>query len=259
MIDILQSKIQNVTSQIEKINIVREFLQILILKSISDAGYFSNLVFLGGTTLRIVHNIRRYSEDLDFSLFSKSWYDFETLMKKIKSDVIKRWFVVDVSLKDKVVQSAFVGFSDILQKLWLSTIPNQKLSIKLEIDTNPPDWWICEKVVINDTFIFAITVFDLPSLMAGKLHAILFRWFTKGRDWYDLLRYLTKWIVPNEILFQQACIQTRYSYELWTWKLLLKNKIEKVDFEQIKQDVSPFIFDSNELGLFSSETFLSRL
>lgn len=247
------------SNKIQQTNIVREFLQILILKSISDAWFFTNIVFLGWTALRIVHHLRRYSEDLDFSLISNNWYDFISLLKKIKSDLNKRWFIVDINMKDKIVQSAFINFENLLQELWLSNIKNQKLSIKLEIDTNPPVWWIIEKTIINDQFLFAIQVMDLPSLMAGKLHAILFRWFTKGRDRYDLLRYLTKWIIPNESFFTNSCKQNNHNYQKNSWKKLLIEKIENTDFEQVKKDIKPFVFEESELKLLEKNIFLQKI
>lgn len=259
MMDILKSKIQWQTNKIQQTNIVREFLQILILKSISDAGFFTNIVFLGWTALRIVHHLRRYSEDLDFSLISNNWYDFISLLKKIKSDLNKRWFIVDINMKDKIVQSAFINFENLLQELWLSNIKNQKLSIKLEIDTNPPTWWNIEKIIINDQFLFAVQVMDLPSLMAGKLHAILFRWFTKGRDRYDLLRYLTKWIIPNESFFTNACKQSGHIYKPNSRKDLLIEKTNITNFKQVKQDVKPFIFEESELNILEKEIFLQKI
>ncbi len=259
MIDILKSKIQWESNKLKKINIVREFLQILILKSISDAWFFANISFLWWTALRIVYKLRRYSEDLDFSLISNNWYDFTKLLKKIKSDLNKRWFFVDINMKDKVVQSSFINFENILQELWLSNINNQKLSIKLEIDTNPPEWWNIEKIIINDQFLFAIQVFDLPSLMAWKLHAILFRWFTKWRDRYDLLRYLTKWIIPNEVLFTNACKQSKHIYKPNSRKDLLIEKTNNTNFEQVKQDLKPFVFEESELQLLNRETFLQKI
>ncbi len=259
MIPILQSKIASVSNPLIKINIVREFLQILVLKSIADRGYFTNLVFLGGTALRIIHQIRRYSEDLDFSLLSSAWYDGQIMVQQIQTDLKQRWFSVDVRFKSNTVQSTFFGFDTILQELGLSMISGHKLSIKLEVDTNPPKGTQTETTVINDIVLFAVRHCNLPSLMAGKLHAIIFRPYTKGRDWYDLLRYLTKWVRPNEELFAHLCAQSGYEYTQGTRSMLVREKIVSLDYHTIITDLNPFIMDPTELILLKSEIFLSLL
>ena len=47
---------------------LREILQEIVLLGLYDSGFFNHAAFYGGTALRILHKLPRFSEDLDFSL-----------------------------------------------------------------------------------------------------------------------------------------------------------------------------------------------
>jgi predicted nucleotidyltransferase component of viral defense system len=253
MIDVLRQQISPAMTAEEKTNRVREFLQILILKILSDRGYFTHLAFVGGTALRILYNLRRFSEDLDFSLMIKKGYKFRTIVANLEKDL--RLFGLEPELKpkeDKMVQSLFLKFPNLLGEIGISVPSGQKLSIRVEIDTNPPKGAITETTIINRTYLFTLLRFDLTSLYATKLHACFFRKYTKGRDYYDLVWYLGKKIEPNYKLLNNSIIQTEgYDMKLNRDNLsaFIVNRLQKVDFRVVRRDVERFLEDKTELKL----------
>ncbi|PID34752.1 MAG: hypothetical protein CR971_01555, partial [candidate division SR1 bacterium] len=239
-----------------QIHQLREQLQLLLLKIISDKKYFKNIAFLGGTALRICHNLQRYSEDLDFSLIENKGYDFLDILHKITKELEHYGLQTDIKYKTGTVDNAYIRFPNILQQAGLTDISSQKLSIKLEIDTNPPQGYSVEKQLINNTFIFPLLVFDLPSLFAGKLHAILYRKFIKGRDRYDLVRYLSNRIIPNFTLLQYSEKQTGItSLTTNTQELKQKilNKLKTTSKKTLLNDVGVFLMHPSERELLSLE------
>lgn len=253
MIDVLKQQFRPSMDVGDKINRVREFLQILGLKIIHDKGYFEDMAFVGGTALRILYDLRRFSEDLDFSVIRKEGYDFLKVIDALVSEL--KLYGFDVESKnsvDKTVQSSFLKFNNLLNELGLSQMKEQKLSIKVEVDSNPPKGWNMQTTLINKTYIFNISHFDLSSLYATKLHACFFRKFLKGRDFYDLLWYLGRKTKPNFILLNNAIEQTEDKNLMLgeeNFKSFLLDKLEKIDFALIRKDVGRFLEDKKELEL----------
>src|SRR5262249_16991024 len=123
----------------------------------------------------------------------------------------------------------------------------QVVNIKLEVDTNPPLASSFETKVVTFPEPFSIVVQDLPSLFAGKIHALLCRDYVKGRDWFDFIWYASKKTDINLLNLQNALIQQG------PWKgekLILDNnwvkerlreKVESINWETAKKDVQPFL------------------
>jgi hypothetical protein len=193
MIDLLKSQFGSEMSIEEKANRVREFLQIVMMKIIYDKGYFENLAFVGGTALRILHNLRRFSEDMDFSVIRKSKYNFSDFVSEIEKGL--KLFGMNVEKKvrkEKVIQSVFFKFSGLLSELGLSPLKEQKLSIRLEIDTNPPRGWKIETSFINKIYLFTLVHFDLPFAICNKITHLFFQ------KVYKRERFLRFNLVPRE-------------------------------------------------------------
>lgn len=257
MIDVLKQQFKPSMDVGERINRVREFLQILCLKIIHDKGYFKDMAFVGGTALRILYDLRRFSEDLDFSVIREEEYDFLKIIRTLTSELELYGFDVESKNSvDKTVQGSFLKFNRLLNKLGLSQIKEQKLSIKVEVGSNPPKGWNLQTTLINKTYIFNISHFDLPSLYATKLHACFFRKFIKGRDFYDLLWYLGRKAKPNFILLNNAIEQTEgkdLRLGEGNFKDFLLEKLENVDFTSVRKDVGRFLEDKKELELLDFE------
>ena len=254
MIELIKQRFTKDMSGEEKLNRTRELLQLTALKIMYDKDIFKNLAFTGGTALRVLFDLRRFSEDLDFSLIDKKEYSF----KKIDSELIRgfKLYGLDMETKpkeDKTVQSTMLKFPGLLKLIGLSPLAGQKLSIKIEIDTNPPEGGNTNSTIINKTYMFNITHFDLPSMFATKLTACFYRKYTKGRDFYDFIWCLGRKIEPNYTLLNNAIKQTHTKdpgiNKDDLKKFLLRN-IEKVDFTVVKKDVERFLEDKSELKLF---------
>jgi predicted nucleotidyltransferase component of viral defense system len=251
MIELLKQQFTPAMSNEEKINQTREFLQILALKIMYDKKYLNNLAFVGGTALRLLFNLRRFSEDLDFSLINKGGYNFIKINSQLEQELKLYGLNVETKVKlDRTVNNTFKKFSGLLKNLGLSSLDEQKLSIKIEVDANPPNGWNTETTLINKIYIINLVHFDLPSLYASKLHACFFRKYIKGRDYYDLVWYIGKKIKPNYMLLNNAIKQTEgYDLKLNSQNFndFLLSKLAKINFTKIKKDVERFLEDRTEL------------
>jgi len=263
MLDLIKRSIKGIPDSEMKVHITREFLQLLILKIISDKDYFKNLAFVGGTALRFLYSLRRFSEDLDFSLINKEGYKFESFLGKITYELEKYGLSVEIKKSAKEpVQSAMVKFKDILYLLGLSKQKDRRLSIKLEIDSNPPVGWNTELSLVNKHFVFTVLHFDIPSLYATKIHACFFRKYIKGRDFYDLMWYFGKKAMPNFELLNNAIEQTekkRMDLNAKNFNDFLKERLIGIDFAKVRKDVERFIEDKNELKLLNRDVILKLL
>jgi predicted nucleotidyltransferase component of viral defense system len=249
-----------------KLNVMREYLQAYILRIMHDEGVFRSTAFLGGTALRFLYGLPRFSEDLDFSSTSSDGaYRFVDLAKKIKEEMLQAGYSVSVTSKDdKTVNNAFIKFADLKYEAGISPLKNEKLSIKLEIDTNPPEGASLKTEIVNKYFPLAFLSYDLASLFAGKLHALLSRPYSKGRDFYDLAWYLSKWkdLVPNFTLLANALQQTQWQGELPAndnWRELIYHKVNKTDWGSVSKDVGNFLEHQADLAIFSKENVLGLL
>ncbi len=264
MIELLLQKISNLKTREEKYNVAREYLQILVLKILSDAQAFQGMAFVGGTALRIIYQLRRYSADLDFSTTSSSSkkYNFTQITKAIQHELTLQNIAVELKKKTGIVDSCMIHFTSVLQEAGIAVAPDRKLSVKLEVDTNPPKGAVIIESVINADFIFPIRHYDIPSLMAGKLHAVMFRRFNKGRDFYDLLWYLSRKTQPNLKMLSNAIFQTnkeKTSLEDGGWIKLLLEKLSNVDYRKVRRDLEPFIQYTKEVELINEARFKELL
>lgn len=253
------------TSTHEKLNTMREYLQVYCLRILHEKGYFGQLAFLGGTALRFLYALPRFSEDIDFSLEHRKGYDFRQLLRQIKSSLELAAYDVSISFHDKGnVHSAFIRFAGLMYETGLSTQRGQKLSIKLEIDAVPPKGAIVETHLVNRYFPIVFLHYNLPSLLAGKLHALLTRSFHKGRDYYDIGWYMSRWqdIQPNFKLLNAALSQTNWDGPLVdhnNWRQLLRTKLENTNWSALAQDVRPFLEDPKDLNVITKDTLLGLL
>ena len=246
----------------DKFNIIREYLQSYILRIMQDFGAFHYCAFLGGTALRFLFDLPRFSEDLDFSLANKQEKTFVELITRIKKELELSGYNVDISYKDaKTVQSAMIKFSDLMYEAGISGLKDQKISIKLEIDTNPPQGAELSTKIINKYFPLSFLTYDLSSLFAGKMHAVLTRRYSKGRDFYDIFWYLSRMkdIEPNMTLLTNALKQTGWNKampEKNNWRDYLKSKVESLNWDVIDKDVGSFLENRSDMNVFTKENLL---
>ena len=249
-----------------RLNEAREYLQARILASLQRAGAMIPLAFHGGTALRFLYATPRYSEDLDFALEgNRSGYDFRAYLRAIERQLASEGYAVQVKVRDrKVVHSAFVRFSGLLHELGLSPHRDQVLSVKIEVDTNPPSGAVLATTVVRRHVTLHLQHHDRASLLAGKLHAILQRRYAKGRDIYELFWYLSDpdWPEPNLTLLNSALRQTGWTavdLTMHNWREVVRNRLETVAWDEVVPDVEPFLAPTANLDLLTQENVMGLL
>ena len=266
MKDYIKEIINTKLNRQENENRIREYIQKYFLYIIYKQKIYQNLIFTGETALRFIHKIKRFSEDLDFSLSSRGQdYDFLKVLNTLKREFALAGYRLEIGYNiDKNVHEAFLKFPGLLFENGLSPYKDEKISIKIEIDTNPPQGGREEVTLYNSTFMFYLLHYDLSSMFAGKLHALLCRKYTKGRDWYDLLWYFTKFenLSPNFVMLNNAIKQTckkNLKFVKDNWKINLKHEIENLDIKKVKNDVFRFLENSSDIELLTKENLYNIL
>lgn len=257
---------------------LKEVIQEVTLLGLSRAGFFREGAFYGGTALRIFHGLDRFSEDLDFSLEApRPEFQIDAYTSAVRDELAAYGFDVQVEKKEKTedsaVQSAFIKGGTLVHLLKIASLtppvsgvpPNEQLKIKFEVDTDPPAGASYEVKYQLSPIPYSVRLYDLPSLFAGKLHAVLCRSWknrVKGRDFYDYLWYLSHRVRPNLSHLEARMRQSEHwkaPESLNSLRLLeqLEQRFGQVDFAQAAEDVRPFIRDHRSLDLWSREFFSS--
>ncbi len=234
-------------------NIAREYLQVLILKAIYQSPFGRDLSFMGGTCLRLCYNLKRFSEDLDFSLDAHSKrYSFEALNNFIDRRLKELGLPVEVAVKgEKTVSRSFVRFP--LEPIGLSDRPGQKLHIKLEVDNHPPPIKRGDReeyFLSRHNELFPLLKHNESTLFAGKVLALMLRPQVLGRDCYDLIWYLRRETSCN-FTYLNAGLHTAGEKvkKIQNRKDLLQaveNRMEGVSGKSILEDIEAFLEDSSE-------------
>lgn len=259
----------------EVLSALREIMQEVALAGLSRTDFFEKAAFYGGTALRIFYGLDRFSEDLDFSMLEKNPdFSLEPYFESIVNEFESIGMQVSIREKEKTqksnIDSAFLKSETVWKELVLESIvkqagikeTNKTIKIKIEVDRNPPLGFETEEKLLTRPFSFYVKCFDRPSLFAGKMHALLYRkWINrvKGRDWYDLEWYIKKGIPLDTSHFLQRAKDTGdWNKEEITENDvldLLREKFKTSSFENIKEDVRPFIEDDSVLGIWSEKYF----
>ena len=208
----------------------------------------------------------RFSEDLDFSLSHPKAEDlFAELMKKAQNYFQAEGYSLAIRVKvEKTVKSAFVKFEGLLYEMSLSPYQAETVSIKVEIDTNPPAGAKLETSILRKHCLLNLQHYDKSSLLAGKLHALLSRRYSKGRDLYDLMWYLSDrtWPGPNIVLLNNALMQTGWKGQIITidnWRNEVMTVISSLNWENIIADIRPFIEKQQDLQMLTKDNLIKLL
>ena len=266
MKDYLIDMVKQAESPLEGRNFAREYLQARILAALQRSGAMIPLAFYGGTALRFLYSHGRYSEDLDFALEgNRQSYDFRSYLQAIRSELIPEGYQLEFKINDqKTVHSAFIRFPGLLFELGLSSQRSEVLAVKIEVDTYPPQGAGLTTTIVRRYVVLQLHHHDKASLLSGKLHAILQRSYTKGRDMYDLLWYLSDptWSQPNLILLNNALAQTNWAGGTLTeenWREQVWLRIKNLNWKDIINDVRPFVEPGFNLNLLTRANLQSLL
>jgi hypothetical protein len=260
---------------------LREVLQEIILFGLHEGGFFESVAFYGGTALRVLHGLNRFSEDLDFSLRPS----VESIELDAFGDAVEnclRRFEVEATFRRSSTQSpGGIAAAQIrteplrgilslspqsgLEDLAKGFPQNQTLRIKLEVDTGGARNFHEEIAYPLFPIPFPLRTMTLPCLFAGKMHALLCRQWgkrIKGRDWYDCLWFLRKKIAVNLSYLEAKLRQSGH----WTSShalqeddvlRLYRERVSRLDVESAKKDLYPFLLDSSDLDHWDRALFES--
>ena len=258
------------------VNALREILQELALLGLWRSKFFEHAAFYGGTALRVLYGLDRYSEDIDFSLlapdpgFSLGQYG-ESLLREIGSFGFSVEFEQREPTQQTAIESAFLKAHTLKQLLVIEADaerfpglhPGSALRIKFEVDTDPPGGFETESRYLLQPIPFAVRVYSLPDLFAGKLRAILCRsWQTrvKGRDWYDLVWYAGRHPQVRLSHLEERMRQSgdyRDETPLTRGRLmeLLRQAVDQLDVGRARDDVVRFVRDPRTIDVWSRDFF----
>ena len=280
MNNILQKMLEKyeINNEQDEINAMKEIIQEIVLSGLSRGHFFDEVAFYGGTALRIFYGLDRFSEDLDFALIKPNTnFDLSKYFVFIENEVKSYGLNLVVNKKEKEkdsnITSAFLK-GDTMEHVMLFFTDNnhqtnnkllKDIKIKFEVDINPPAGANYELKYQLLPSPYQIRLYDLPSLFAGKIHAILCRKWnlrTKGRDLYDYVFFLSLNIKVNIDLVKNKLIESKYikesdSFNIDILRKLLKEKFKEIDYDNAREDVIPFIKNISSLDLWSSDFFIN--
>lgn len=260
---------------VEQENVLQELMQHYVLASLARAGLFAEAIFHGGTCLRIVCGMNRFSEDLDF-LLKRTDPDFrwQGYLEAVRNDCVQEGIAFEVQDKSQAgtaVQKAFLK-TDSIGKLLTLDLPFEryqarKVRIKLEIDTHPPAGSTFTTSYITFPVTAALTTQSLESGFALKLHALLCRSYVKGRDWFDFVWYVTRKIRPDLELLRQALHQQgpwagqAVSVTPRWLQQSMEATIRRIDWAAARADVQRFLPLREQEGIraWSADFFLQQI
>jgi predicted nucleotidyltransferase component of viral defense system len=261
-------------------NALHEIMQEIALLGLWRAKFFEHAAFYGGTSLRILYGLNRFSEDLDFSLLKPDLqFDLVPFLRAVQEELEISGLAVKVETKlkhpEETMRSAFlkagtletfirIGLDESLKRHIQS---NEVIKIKLEIDLDPPPYFFTEVRQLVKPIPFSVRTYSPPDLFAGKMHALLCRPYkvrVKGRDWYDLIWYTAKKF-PLHLAHLEARMRQSGHYtgtkEMTPshFTELFREKIHQLNIDAAREDVRRFIKNPRSLDGWSKDLFLSLI
>lgn len=275
MIELLQERLARypVADSAQQTQALKEILQEMVLYALWRNDFFELAAFQGGTCLRILYGLPRFSEDLDFILKSPDpgfrWSGILAGVTEVLQEFGVAAELVDRGRADRAVQMAMLKDDSLggqLELQFVDAVPGRKLRVKLEVDTHPPAGSGWDQRFHDFPTDFLVSVQDLPSNFALKLHAVLCRPYVKGRDWYDFLWYLRRSTVPNLVHLQHALQQSGpfagkgVAVDAAWLQHALAERISSLDWAEVVRDVEPFLNQTERpsLGLWGPALFTER-
>jgi predicted nucleotidyltransferase component of viral defense system len=249
-------------------NAVKEIIQEITLLGMWRAKFFEKAAFYGGTALRLLYGLDRFSEDIDFSLLNPDKnFNIDNYTRAVRDELSSFGFAVSVERKSKEIDTNIESAFMIIEapgSIMNRVSKSKTMKVKIEVDIDPPPGFETEAKYLLNPIPFSVNTYSLPYLFAGKMHAVLCRdWKTrvKGRDWYDFVWYIGKNVPLNlnhleKRLQQTGHVSANDSFTDQTFKDLLFERIETIDFEKAKQDVFSFLKDKAAVDVWSRDFFM---
>jgi len=199
------------------------------------------LSFLGGTCLKIVYGLKRFSEDLDFDNKDLSIEDFKELSEYIKKELERIGFEVEIRMITKSAFYCYVKFPELLFKQGLYSMKNEKILIQLDTFDQKVEYQ--SDVFILDKFDLFKQIIVTPKsvILAQKLWTITQIKRIKGRDFYDIMFLMQN--TKSDILFLESKFGTS---DVRKVKDTIFNSLKDVIWDDVVKDVEPFLINSSD-------------
>ncbi len=258
-------------------NLIKERVQEATVYGLARSGFFDAAAFCGGTSLRLFHGLNRFSEDLGFALMEPDpGFSFDKyapgIIRALKSQGFEIEFRPCSKASESPIKTAhIVGSTRMLGTLIAPgssaldhIVPSDLTKVKIEIDTNPPGHARYERLMGSTPYPYFANLYDMPTLFASKIAAILCRKWSnrvKGRDFYDYLFYIGRDVPANlehlrSKLINVGCVEPGSALGEQEIARMLEDRIREVDFDLAREDVARMITDENETWFWSTELFL---
>jgi Nucleotidyl transferase AbiEii toxin, Type IV TA system len=263
------------SNAVEEENAIKEIMQEIALYALWRADFFDVALFQGGTSLRILYNLPRFSEDLDFMLrVPDPAFDWAFYLKTLRQIFAQFGLKLDVQPKermDSAIREAILKDDSIASQLDLTfanTGRRKIIKIKLEVDTNPPLHSGEALSFLDFPSDYLVRHQDLPSNFALKIHALLCRGYLKGRDWYDFSWYVSNGISPNLVHLQAALFQSgpwagkdELKVDMKWLTDALRAAILAIDWKKAAEDVRRFLkpVELKSVELWGAPFFLAKV
>lgn len=277
MIDLIKQRLRRygAANPLEEENAVKEILQEIALYALWRSDFFDVALFQGGTSLRILHGLPRFSEDLDFLLRTPNpdfdWSPYLATLRQVAAEFGVKLEAQPPARMDKAIHAALIKNDSIANQLDLSFADQDRrktIRIKLEIDVNPALGSGEATSFLDFPLDYEVRHQDLPSNFALKLHALLCRGYLKGRDWFDFSWYVSRDITPNLLLLRNALIQAgpwkddvTIPFDFAWLKAALSSTIANIDWKEAGEDVARFLrpAELRSVDLWSERFFMAKL
>lgn len=224
-----------------KKNLLREYLQYKILEIVFNTDYSSKLSFIGGTSIRVIHNINRFSEDLDFDNFGLTEEDFEKITETVKQKIELEGYDAEIKNVYRGAYNCSIRIPNILFESELTGHRQEKILIKLQ--TEPHNFaYKPHRVTLNKFEVFTqVNVTPIDVLLSMKILAILERKREMGRDFYDTIFLFGKTKPNYDYLKEKASINNAEQLQR-----RLSEKSQELDFDTLAKDLQPFLFNADD-------------
>jgi predicted nucleotidyltransferase component of viral defense system len=218
---------------------IKEYILLMILDFLATSKFVKKITFIGGTNLRLIKGIDRFSEDLDFDCKDFSEEDFSEMSQAVLTFLNRSGLRAETREKPSDKRIAFgsrIYFPELLFDLGLSAYKEERFLIKLESQNQGFDYTPQMANISRCGFFFSFPVPPDGILCAMKLSALLSR--AKGRDFYDAMFQFSQTKPNYDYLAQKHNI-----HNLEELKAKLTETIEKVDLSNKSKDFEHLLFE----------------
>ena len=223
--------------------IIREYLQVLMLKYLYRSRWQDKFFFLGGTSLRLLYNSRRFSEDIDFNVRGIKKREFEDAVRFIARELKREGLKCDIQFSHThpllISEFIFVDIQD------LYGMVDKRGEIVIKFEANKPQYELETEAGVINNFgeLFLINAVSKGSLFADKIDTL--RNKKRGRHVYDIIFMLSKRFPVNRTLLRINGIEEEPGAAI----LRIINDIPNSQLEEMADEIAPFLFDDAESGL----------